>query len=107
MTNKPFSPDDALIKSVELKIANIPDFVIDAVNELLARNFINGTATFNQDDVIVAIQKRQDIERHIIFNKKYLDFEDLFREQGWDVTYHKGAYYETWTPFFVFKSKTK
>lgn len=105
--SKPFSPQDVAKESIDKKISNIPDFVIDAVNELLAIKYVAGEAVFDQNEVIKEIQKRMDIERHDIYSRKYLDFEEVFRKEGWEVTYHQGAYFEDWTPYFVFKVNSK
>lgn len=104
---KPYSPSDVYKESINKKIANIPDFVIEAVNEILALKYEGDEISFNQDEVIEEIQKRVDIERHEIFHNKYLDFEEVFRKEGWEVSYHKGAYYETFTPYFIFKANSK
>lgn len=104
---KPFNPSEVAKESIDKKISNIPDFVIGAVNNLLALKYKDGTATFDQNEIIEEIQKSQDLERHEIYERKYLDFEEVFRKEGWNVTYHKGAYYEDWTPYFVFKANSK
>jgi hypothetical protein len=100
---KPFSPNDIAKESIDRKIANIPDFVIEVVNDLLAETFKDGKAQFNQNEVIERIQLKKNLDRQDIFNNKYLDFEECFRKEGWIVKYHKGAYYEDWTPYFTFE----
>lgn len=104
---KPFSPSEAAKESIDKKIVNIPDFVIAAVNNLLALKYKDGEVSFTQDEIIEEIQKSQDLERHEIYAREYLDFEEVFRKEGWNVTYYKGAYYEDWTPYFVFKVNSK
>lgn len=99
---KPFTPED-----VERTFNdNLPDFVIEAVNELLAENFSGKgiSIRLQQDDIVKRIMEKGEIkEREEVFEKHYLDFEALYRKNGWKVTYDKPGYNETYEAYFEFK----
>jgi hypothetical protein len=82
--SKPLSPKEVLNKHV----TSIPSFVIDAVNELLIKKVkCNGSICIYQEDIKAEVLKYSDE-----FNIRWLDFEPLYREVGWDVVYRKGAW---------------
>jgi hypothetical protein len=102
MSVKPFSPSDAK----KAKLNNIPKEVIESFNELLAEKIDNyGFATLKQNEVIKRIQSKLSISSRDIFDKNYLDIEDIYRAEGWKVEYEKGAYYETFEPYFTFSKQ--
>jgi len=83
----------------------IPDFVVEAVNELI--NEKSGapgrTFTILQDD----IKQRVMSKTNIAFDFKWLDFEPLYESYGWRVRYDKPAYNEFYDAYFEFRPKTK
>lgn len=101
---KPINPSEA--KAAALKA--IPDEVIQAVNELIVENFSTGTITITQSEI------KQRAKRHMypnlddpqtgIFESRWLDFEDIFRQSGWRVEYDRPAYYENYQPLFRFST---
>lgn len=100
MKTKPLSPSEV----GQAQIAALPDFVIQSVNACLART--TGTIrTVKRDDIISEIQLRHECERAQIFAQRWLDFEDAFREVGWDVQYCKPDYTEDFPPYFEFRPK--
>jgi len=66
----------------------------EAVNNLLKQKYRgNGSIIIKQDEIINEIQKLDNkITRNLIFDKKMLDFEKLYRDNGWDESYE--AYFE-------------
>lgn len=102
---KPLSPDEA----DEAKAAAIPDFVIEAINGILA----TGKRNFTQDEAILAIQKAYSIEngrkppRDRVFKEGWLDFEPIFRKAGWRVVYDKPGYCEDYAANFTFSKGSK
>lgn len=101
---KPISPDNI----VEAKLKTIPDQVIQAFNEMIARKWNGSSSTIKQDDVITEIQKNFACGRHEIFDNKWLDVEDIYRAEGWIVEYDKPAYNESYPATFEFlNSKRK
>lgn len=109
---KPFSPAEARSNKVNL----IPDVVIESVNEFLTEKYSqNGSITFNQNDLIDRIlTKRPTIDikgvgelitRHDIFANGWLDFESVYEDNGWDVSYDKPAYNETYIGYWIFRAR--
>ena len=96
--SKPITPDEV----ASAKRAHIPDAVFDAFNAEIAAAFTAGSATVKQDKVV---QRLIDggMERREIFDKGYLNVEEVYRDAGWNVTYDKPAYNESYSAFFVFK----
>lgn len=91
--SKPLSPSEAF----DLKQKVIPDKVIDIINEMILENFNGG----------VAILQQAELSRRIKaglgdFHQRWLDFEDVYRKQGWKVTYDKPGYNETYPAVFRF-----
>ena len=98
---EPISPND--VKKV------IPDFVIEAVNQLIKEKWDGKKAIILQDDIMNIISSNDPDDdkpsRNEIFNKGWLDFEDLYREKGWYVMYDKPAYNEFYKAKFIFKTE--
>lgn len=87
----------------------IPDAIIQAVNELLKEEFRGHSATILQKDIIrKAIKIDSSLTREGIFKKKYLDFESVFKQAGWNVRYIKPDYTEdAFDEYFEFTPKKK
>lgn len=108
MPVKPISPSDVVVKKKEI----LPDFVIEAFNEVIAKNYSGGSSKFKQEEVITLIMSKMpqdgDISnrsfRHEIFENRWLDVEDIYKKAGWRVVYDKPAYNETYPPTFTFTS---
>lgn len=91
-------------------VFTFPDYVTDAVNDLLKENFRNpkGEIKLMQKDIVnkMLVYGPAELTKQIIMDKKYLDFEKLYEEYGWKVTYHKPDYTENDYPhYFIFKPK--
>lgn len=107
---KAFSPTDVRVAATDLN--SFPDEVIQVVNGLLAeRGRASSYITFNQDEVLerleslfmeigVAFSRREAFDRH------WLDFEDAYRAQGWDVEFDKPGYCESYKAHWIFKPKS-
>jgi len=93
--SKPLSPSEAF----DLKQKVIPDKVIDIINEMILENFNGGIATLQQAELVRRMKARLED-----FQERWLDFEDVYRKQGWKVTYDKPGYNETYPAIFVFES---
>jgi hypothetical protein len=97
---KPFTPDEAIANRRKF----IPDEVIEAVNEMLAEKVSgSGRATLLQRDIIKRVEEKMG-QRGII-DMKWMDFEPVYREAGWEVKYDKPGYNETYPASFEFKRK--
>lgn len=100
MSVKPITPSD--IPSVKKNI--IPDAVFEVFNELIAKNYSNGSARVTQAEVINELA-RKGISNSQIYTEKYLDIEDIYRENGWKVEYDKPGYNESYGAYFIFTAK--
>lgn len=101
---KPLSPSEILVEQKN----SIPDFVIESVNALLKQHVSMGHATIRQDDIIAEIIKHYpSTSRQMIFNNGWLNFESLYEDAGWEVSYDRPGYNETYAATFDFKDKRK
>lgn len=87
----------------QAKARAIPDAVIEVVNDILARKFTNGRATIKQCEIINELVANHGMTRNHIFENGYLNFEEIYRAQGWKVRYDKPAYCENYDAYFEFK----
>lgn len=94
------------IKREEIKKAvkkDFPDVVIESFNELISENWDNKKSVFSQNDVMDRILKKDcELKRHEVYENKWLDVEDYYRECGWTVVYNKPPYYDSSSPTFSF-----
>ena len=102
-TVKPITPEQAKGKIKDV----IPQAIIRAVNECISEKFRdNGSFTILQKDIIAkAIKFDERLTSHNIYEKKYMDFEALYRESGWKVSYDSPAYDENYEAYFTFEPK--
>lgn len=116
---KPISPSQIAAH----KAKSFPAYVFDAVNDLLASEFSNGSATIKQKHIIDRMLEKANkdisneeiddefggygssLTKDKIFSRGYLNFEEVYREAGWEVSYDKPAYNETYDASFKFKEK--
>lgn len=100
---KPISPNEV----AAAKQATLPDFVIQAFNECIAAgwNVDDAASVFSQDDVVrlIILYGGEHIhDRQEIFDKRWLDVEDVYRQRGWQVKYDKPGYNEGYPATFTF-----
>jgi len=96
---KPIKPSEIHL----YKKGVIPEFVFEAFNQCIAAKYSNGRATVKQDDVIAKIQTMDPVSRQEIFDKGWLNVEEVYEAEGWKVEYDKPGYNESYGAFFVFK----
>lgn len=97
---KPITPQEC---KEQQSGSDIPEFVIDAVNNLLRKHCRNVSITLKQNEIIDEICRVNiNVSRTQIFANKWLDFEPLFERAGWDIVYDKPAYCETYDATFTF-----
>jgi hypothetical protein len=97
------SPEDVDLTNV------IPKYVTDAVNKLIRKKYRgNGSFTILQKDIIAEIKKNKNVTSQHLFDNRYLDFEEVYREQGWNVSYDKPSYGDSdFDAYFKFTPKKK
>ena len=100
---KPITPSEAR----KHKDSAIPDEVIESFNELISEKInMYNTVTISQPEAVERIlSKMPNISKEILFQNKWLDIEQIYRDNGWTVTYDKPAYNEPGEPCFLFKGK--
>lgn len=95
---EPIRPEEV----VKAKKESLPNEVIHVFNEAIAEVW-NGTySKVSQDAMADRIADRLGIDREAVFEKHYLDVEEVFRAAGWKVVYDKPAYCETYPATFEF-----
>lgn len=100
MAVKPLSFDEASL----LKSERLPDSVIESVNELIIKNFSSSGFTILQDDLIdLILSKDSSLNRSKIFDEHLLDFEPVFKKEGWLIVYEKPSVDERFNAYFKFK----
>ena len=95
---KPITPAEAKKKKHEA----IPNEVIEVFNNLIEEKFNGEDAKVLQDDVILGILEKLNVDREEIFAKHWLDVETIFEEAGWQVKYDGPAFNESYAAYFVF-----
>lgn len=104
MPVKPITPAEAM----KQKRTEIPDEIIRVVNDMLVEkmSIANPTSgiTLFQKDIVGRAAEALDMTTSEIFARKWMDFEPIFRDAGWEVKYDKPAYNESYDAFFVFRS---
>ena len=109
MSVEPIKPED--VAGAKLKV--LPDEVIEAFNELIARKWNGSKSTLKQDEVIELILEKfrisptirqEEVTRGTVFKECWLDIEDIYRGQGWVVEYDKpGCGNETYGASYTFR----
>ena len=102
----PISREEALKIRKENR-NGIPDLVFEVVNNLLlTKPRKNNKIIISQDEILNQLTGDEDcgrFNRQTILDKGWLDFEDIYREVGWRVTYDKPGFNDTYKPYFVFE----
>ena len=108
----PITPQEA----EKAKANDIPGEVYEAFNELIAKYYHQGSATFKQEEVIkLAAAKLSNNSEYchmtsgkivnMIYDNHWADVEDSYRSKGWTVLYDSPAYCESYPATFEFKKK--
>lgn len=92
---EPIRPQDAK--------KQLPATVIGAINNLIEQCLAGNVATFTQDEAVAALLAADaSLTRERIFSEHLLDFEDVYRAQGWKVIFDKPGYNESYKASFTF-----
>lgn len=98
----PISPKEVLQKRIE----SIPDYVIEATNNLIAKKWDGYSSTVLTKDLVAEILRiSKKVTRQDIFDNHFLDIEPVFRKAGWTVKYDQPAYNENYDSFYEFTPK--
>ncbi len=100
---KPLSPFEVSQLNKKFRKDRIPPEVVEIVNMMLIEEYEEGRpVTLLQKDIMDKVVKVLKITSQEAYNKKFLDFEEVFRAVGWKVEYIKIAYNESGEPSFRF-----
>lgn len=97
----PVTPQEAVIK----KQQELPDEVINAFNELIVENLHHGRANIKQCDAVSRICSAMNVDKEVVFAKRWLDVEGLFEKFGWGVVFDKPGWNESYEANFTFTIK--
>jgi len=108
MSVKPITPRQMVSK----KLAQIPDIVIMAFNNLITKHWNGMYSVVRQEDAIEEIilyshETNKDKARAKIFAEGWLDVESIYEKFGWSVTYDEPGYYEDYPTTFTFRPKNE
>lgn len=99
---KPISPNEIMdnLKTI------IPSVVIQAVNNLLKLKYRGNDVSIKQKDIMEEILRLDEsMTSNVIYDNRYMDFESIYRENGWNVVYDKPGYGENYDAYFKFSKK--
>ena len=102
---KPISPNEVKQKRIE----SIPDFVIEAANNLIAKKWNGFSSTFKLNELVKESLKigGDEVSREDLFDNHSFDIEPIFEKAGWKVNFDKPGYNESYDSFFEFTPKKK
>jgi len=107
MSVQPIKPSEVS----KLKQTLLPDYVLEAFNELIAKEWDDRSAIIDQDDIVTLIkQKRatslnsEQVEDQL-FDNNWLDVEPIYRLAGWKVEYDKPGYNESGRAYYTFTKR--
>ncbi len=100
---KPISPDE-IIESLKTKI---PSAVIESVNALLSENYKGIPITLEKEDIVNHILATSPIIEQQIYDNNWLDFEKIYRDEGWNVKFCSPGVIDTFKSYFLFSKKDK
>jgi hypothetical protein len=97
----PITPQEVQLKRKKV----FPKEIIDVFNSFIILNWNGQKSVVKQSSIINYIKAKMDITDEEIFDKHYLDIEEIYKEVGWVVEYNKPTWDETFEAYFVFTIK--
>lgn len=97
---RPIRPEEVLAEKERV----LPDAVFESFNTLITRNFNEGVSVVKQEDVL-ALMMEKGLTRETIFQNHWLDVEGIYRSSGWEVSYDKPGFSESYPATFTFRLK--
>lgn len=95
----PLKKEEVLV----LKEETVPNEVIEVVNKLLVQNKNNANyIKITMEEVVEELMKIG-FKRNEVFDKGFLNFENIYRKQGWTVIFDKPSYNETYKAYYTFE----
>ena len=100
---EPITPGDI----AAIKQQQIPGFVFDSFNELIAKHYDGTQSTFLQRDVTTLISEAGNCSESYVYDNRWLDVEAVYERSGWKVEYDKPGFNEDYPARFTFTPKNK
>ena len=97
---KPISPSEIDKTKV------IPEQVIEAFNELIQKNYLEGSSTVKLKEALDLVCEKMNITEANL-DSRWFDVEDVYKKSGWSVKYESPCRDESFPPFFTFTEKRK
>ena len=98
---KPIKPSEV----TKTKYQILPNEVFEAFNELIAKDYSNGLARVGQQEVVNLIKSKLNISSKEVYCNNYLDIEEIYEDAGWDVSYDKPGFNESYPASWIFRAK--
>lgn len=95
---KPITPQEV----VSLKIANIPDYVIEVFNDLIAKGWNGSYSTVRMETAATTIKSHAQYNNERIYDEGWMDIEPLYRKAGWKVVFDKPGYNQIYDAYYTF-----
>jgi hypothetical protein len=98
--NRPIKPHEV----DAARAASLPPEVFESFNDCIIKYWNGSSSQFKQAEVAGMIAFRlnwEDTKR--IYEANMLDVEKFYRNEGWNVSYHKPDYNEVGEAYFVFR----
>lgn len=103
-TVKPLTPSEA----VAGKEYQIHPGMIEAVNSILVEKYTAGRCNIPQKDILERfLAAYPDVTAKEVFDKHWMDIENVYEKYGWKVVYDKPGYNESGEPVFRFTPKSR
>ena len=98
---QPITPD-------EMPKIFVPDEVISIFNRHIKNNWNGEQSYILQDDLMQDIVRETGKTRDEIYERRWLDVEDIYRDAGWSVVYKSPCAMdgENFRSHFIFKKKS-
>lgn len=84
---------------------SIPGVVVLVVNDLIVESLRGGQAVVKQEDILARLEAQSHLKRGEALSKGWLDFEEIYQTAGWDVSYDKPGFNESYEPSFTFTKR--
>lgn len=99
---QPINPNEIISEKVKI----IPDQVIRVFNELIARNWNKDKSIVFTNEAVEFIKFLTGASKDTIIQNHWLDVEPLYRENGYEVTYHESQGNESFPSYYEFRKKS-
>ena len=106
----PIKPDEVVKK----KTTQIPEYVFEVANEIIAEKWTGTSARFTLDELVTRVVDRavtgettKVALRAELFEKHAFDIEESYRAAGWKVDFDKPGYNESYAATFTFSKRRK